>query len=152
MWKKKSEGLAMQLDFVLALVVITILTAIVLVGVKSFLDNQRIVKARADCAQIGAAISQYHMEIGELPKDMNDVKNKLTKTNGQYGPWLTRNPNDGRQWADGWNKSFVYKVSANGGGSDARSFVIYSLGVNKKDDGSNASTGIAEGDIGFWGK
>ena len=150
---KKFKGLAMQIDLVMAIVVLTILTAIILVGVKSFLDNQRIARARADCAQIGAAISQYHMEISELPANMSDVKKKLTKVNGQYGPWLTKNPNDSNQWVDGWNNSYVYGVSTNGGeGSDARSFVIYSLGVNKKDDGSNASTGIAEGDIGFWGK
>ena len=143
----------MQIDFVLAIVVLTILTAIILVGVKSFLDNQRIAKARADCAQIGAAISQYHMEIGELPANMAEVKNKLTKVNGQYGPWLTRNPNDDNQWVDGWNKSYVYGVSTNGStGGDVRSFVIYSLSANKKDDGSNATKGIAEGDIGFWGK
>ena len=150
---KKVQGLAMQIDFVLAIVVLTILTAIILVGVKSFLDNQRIAKARADCAQIGAAISQYHMEIGELPANITEVKNKLTKVTGQYGPYLTKNPNDNKQWVDGWNQSYVYKTSNNGAtGSDARSFVIYSLGENKKDDGSNASTGIANGDIGFWGK
>ena len=144
---KKVQGLAMQVDFILAIVTLTILTAIVLIGAKSFLDNQRSAKARSDCALIGAAISQYHMEIGKLPADFNEVKNKLTKVTGQYGPYLTKNPNDSKQWVDGW------KVSNNGAsGSDARSFVIYSLGENKKDDGSNASTGIANGDIGFWGK
>lgn len=149
---KKFSGLALQMDFILAFVVMIILLAIVMLGAKSFLDNNRIAKARADCAQIGAAISQYHMEIGELPASMDEVKNKLTKVNGQYGPWLTKNPNDNNQWVDGWNKNYIYKTSSNGGGSDARSFVIYSLGANKKDDGSNASTGIAEGDVGFWGK
>ena len=65
----------------------------------------------------------------------------------------SKNPNDSKQWVDGWNNSYVYKVSNNGAtGSDARSFVIYSFGANKKDDGSNASTGIANGDVGFWGK
>ena len=150
---KKVQGLALQVDFILAIVTITILTAIAMVGAKSFLDNNRAAKARSECALIGSAISQYHMEIGELPANFTEVKNKLTKVNGQYGPWLTKNPNDDKQWVDGWNKSYVYKVSNNGGsGSDARSFVIYSLGANKKDDGSNASTGIANGDIGFWGK
>ena len=150
---KKVQGLALQIDFILAIVTLTILTAIVLIGAKSFLDNQRSAKARSDCALIGAAISQYHMEIGELPANFTEVKNNLTKVTGQYGPYLTKNPNDSKQWVDGWNNSYVYKVSNNGAsGSDARSFVIYSLGENKKDDGSNASTGIANGDIGFWGK
>ena len=149
MRKKKYLGLALQIDLVLMLIAVFIICAIVLVGAKSFLDNQRIAKARADCAQMGTAISQYRMEIGKLPASMNEVKTNLTKTNGQYGAWLTKT-----DWKDAWGNDYVYKVSSNGSstGTDARSFVIYSLGANQKDDGSNADSGISQGDIGFWGK
>ena len=146
---KKKAGLAFQVDLVVMLVAVFIMSAIVLIGAKSFIDNQRSAKARAECAHIGTAISQYHMEIGSLPANMNEVKTKLTVVNGQYGPWLTQS-----DWSDPWNNEYVYKTSSNGSatGSDARSFVIYSLGADKKDSGSNANEGIANGDIGFWGK
>lgn len=149
---RKKQGLALTWDILIYIICILILVSIVLSGAYYFIQGSRIAKTRAETAQISSAISQYHMEIGSLPENLEAVRNDLTSANGQYGPWVLRT-NNANSWRDAWNRSYIYKVSnaGNGDAPDYRSFIFYSPGPNGTDE-SNVNTGISGDDIGFWGK
>lgn len=100
----------------------------------SVIDMGKEARASGDTAALGAAISEYNVEIGTYPATLTD----LTKKNEQYGPWMNQIAKDP------WGNAYVYVKNADG-------FVVYSYGSNKVDDGSRVNK-IAQGDIGFTGK
>lgn len=99
-------------------------------------DGDREAKAYADTAVIGAAVSQYHYEIGHFPSNLQVLLNKES----DFGPWVTEIP------LDPWKHSYQYKFS-----ESSERFSVYSYGSDGTDSGSSA-TKIANGDIGYTGK
>lgn len=91
-------------------------------------------QAASIAAMLGGCISEYEMEIGTYPEALTD----LTKAHGQYKAMLKSIPEDP------WGNAYIYKKSDDG-------FAVYSLGSDKVDNGSSIS-GIAKGDIGYFGK
>lgn len=86
-------------------------------------------------AVLGGRISEYRMQIGEYPNTLDD----LTKTIGQYGPWVKKIDKDS------WGNDFVYIHDETDG------YAIFSLGKDGVNTGSSLS-GIALGNIGYVGK
>ncbi|MBP2629484.1 MAG: type secretion system protein [Firmicutes bacterium] len=132
---KRKKGLAFQLDVVAGIIVILILTAVVVSNALPFTTKSRISRAEADTTALGGYVSEYKFETGSYP----DTLTSLTQTKGQYGPWISKVPEDP------WGNVYHYKKT------DAK-FVVYSLGPDKSESGSSAENGIAAGDIGFAGR
>ncbi|KHM52314.1 hypothetical protein NZ47_05550 [Anaerovibrio lipolyticus] len=104
-------------------------------AINAYLEHSRNEDARAGAGSIGAAISQYHFEIGSFPDNLSD----LTEENGQYGPWILNLPKD--PWANGADFQYLH---------DDKKFAIFSVG---KDKGASSSlTEISSDDVGFVGK
>lgn len=133
--KLKKRGFALSLDAAMAIFVILIFFSAVGLKNLNILDTGRISKAQADTAALGGYVSEYKMEIGSYP----DSIAMLTQTNGQYGPWITKLP------MDPWGNSYQYKKT------DSK-FIIYSFGADQTDSGSSVENGVANNDIGFWGR
>lgn len=131
----RKKGMALSLDAVAGILVILILTSTVCIKGPSILNAGRTSRAQSDTASLGGYISEYKMEIGSYPDSLAALK----QANGQYEPWITTLP------TDPWGNSYQYKKTDN-------KFVVYSLGPDGTDSGSSAENGIANNDIGFFGK
>ena len=119
-------------QMVLGVLMLVILMAACVVNSPSFLSLGRHDKALNDAASLSSMISQYEMEVGSYPSSLSD----LTKTKGQYGPWIKELPQDPYK-KDG---TYQYQFQPNG-------FVVFSVG----EDGASSSSvnGINGDDIGF---
>lgn len=113
-----------------------ILLGAALIYVPSLIGSAKEERVLSETATLGSLISQYKMEIGEYPDSLSD----LTKTKGQYGPWLTEVP------MDKMNKGKSYQYLH----SDTQ-FIVFGIGENGTAE-SNLSKGITGDDIGFAGR
>ena len=92
-------------------------------------------QALAGASSIGAALSQYHFEIGTYPDNLSD----LTTTKEQYGPWLISLPTD--PWAEGADYQYFH---------NDRCYAVFSVG---RDGGINSTIEqIGTNDLGYIGK
>ena len=121
-------------ELVIVLVVSLVLLLSIVIKGSEMLNESRISTATATTASLGALISEYYMENGYYP----DSLNKLTKKEGDYGPWIKTVP------SDPWSHSYFYQYNDVG-------FVIFSGGKDGRSHGSTVS-GLTNGDIGFVGK
>lgn len=87
--------------------VLVVMCAVVALSAGAFvagghiLDSGRYHTAKSDAAAISMAITQYKFETGSYPTSISD----LTKSVGQYGPWLAdKNIKD--PWGRDYNYSF----------------------------------------------
>ena len=122
-------------ETVLAILMVILFLTVAFPNVISFVDTGKSNKARADTAVLSGLIAQYHLEVGEYPGNLN----ALTKTVGQYGPWLNESLKD--PWTNG---EYYYILGLN-------KFIVYSGGPDKSSN-SNLTNGITGDDIGFVGK
>lgn len=65
------------------------------------LDSGRYHTAKSDAASISMAVTQYKFETGSYPTSISD----LTKTVGQYGPWLAD-----KNIKDPWGRDYNFSV------------------------------------------
>lgn len=86
-------------------------------------------------AVLGGRIGEYRMQIGEYPNSLDD----LTKSIGQYGPWIKKVDKDS------WGNDFVYLHD------ETEGYAIFSLGKEGFNTGSSLE-GVAIGNIGYVGK
>lgn len=134
MWGKCKRRGWVLLEIIIVVVMGLALLSITAIKGVEFLDSGREARAYSEVAAIGVAISEYNVELGVYPENINN----LTMKNGQYGPWLKKIE------SDPWGNAYIYVKSEDG-------FAVYSCGKNQVDDGSNINL-IANGDIGFIGK
>lgn len=134
MKKFKCKGFIIQSAMVGILLYI-LLCAIGVVNAPVLFDSGKSDKALSDTATLGGLVSEYDLEIGSYPNSLTD----LTKTQGQYGPWIKEVPQDPFIHQD-------YKYSFNDKG-----FIVFSVGKDKVVS-SDIATGISGDDIGFVGR
>lgn len=103
----------------------------------AILDHGRYNKAKTDTAAISTAVSQYKFEHDAFPGDLD----KLTKKDGQYGPYLSSDI-----LKDPWNNDYHYSVNTSTG-----RFAVWSNGRNKVNDTGTFNNSISGDDIGIMG-
>ncbi|MGM9580646.1 MAG: type II secretion system protein GspG [Anaerovibrio sp.] len=115
-----------------AVLLVVILSTVVIVAGSTYINAGKRSTAAADTAALGGYISQYRMEVGTYPGKLDD----LTKTQGQYGPWIREVPNDP------FGISYQYISNENKG------FVVFSVGQDGQSS-SSIDSGICGDDIGY---
>lgn len=131
MKRYKAHGFILS-QLVIAVLIIVILAAVAIVGGSSYINAGKRSTAAADTAALGGYIGQYHLEIGSYPAKLED----LTKTQGQYGPWIREVPSD--------PFGNAYQYSSN----EQKGFVIFSVGQDGHAS-SSIDSGICGDDIGY---
>lgn len=129
---KAGFPLAEVFGYVAFILVVVLVGAASINGYHTYSTNQ---EALSGASSIGAALSQYHFEVGSYPDNLSD----LTSKNGQYGPWLISLPTD--PWANGANYQYLHNDSQ---------FAVFSVG---RDGGVNSTIQrIGTNDLGYIGK
>lgn len=135
----KKRGFSL-VEIALIILVILIVMSLGIYAWKESVEAAKASRAKSEISVMASAISQYRYELGHFPASINVLADK----DGQYGPWITKEMADS---PDPWQNKYLY-VKAN----DNSSYIIYSFGPDKKDNGSNLTNGIMDGDIGFKGR
>lgn len=130
MMKYKRAGFIFS-EMVMAILLIIVLSAATLLAAHSYIDAGKRSAAAADTATLGGYISQYKMEVGSYPEKLED----LTKTKGQYGPWVREIPQDP------YGNDYYYVKD------DKKGFVVFSGGKDGRS--SSGINGISGDDIGY---
>lgn len=131
----KKSGFTL-VECVIALGILLALTAAVLPVGNNYFSLGRNSAAKSGIANIAAAISQYHFEMGELPANLKD----LTTAHEQYGPYLNE---DGLK--DPWDQNYNYATSD-------RTFAVWSNGPDKKNNsGGGVPISFQGDDVGVIG-
>lgn len=124
------------LEMSLCIVAVMIMMAAAMYFIPDLISTSREERAVAETTAIGGLISQYRMEVGEYPSKLED----LTKSKGQYGPWIYKIPKDM------YNKGGAYNYLHND-----EKFIVFSSGKNGAADSSLAN-GISGDDVGVVGR
>ena len=105
------------------------------------MDIGRRAQAENETAAIGAALSEYNVEIsGDGVTDVYPATlHALTQAQGQYGPWRKSIP------LDPWGTPYQYEARQGIG------FIVYSTGPDRTSS-SSITGGLGGDDIGFIGK
>lgn len=121
-------------EYMMVIVLSVILLGAAVYKAPSILNGSKSSNAHSTLAVFGAAISEYKVEIGSYPDNLND----LTVKTYNYGPWVKK------IIKDPWGNEYQYIHDDDG-------YAVFSFGSDNKNSGSTINK-IAVGDIGFIGK
>ncbi len=146
--RTKTNGLAFTLEFAVYCLCIIIFLSLAAYFMSSPTLRAKQSQARSDVAVLGAAVSQYHYEVGSYPGTLNDLLEKKTVDDITYGPWITGAMVDGSSVKkDPWNRAYVYEKLSNDAG-----FIIYCPAGKDKSGSYSESQGFSKDTIGVRGK
>jgi general secretion pathway protein G len=117
----------------LVVVIIGILAGVVLPRLVGSREKAAEQAARAQIGVFETAIDLYHLEVNQLPDDLNDLVNDPGEDNWN-GPYLRKRTLP----KDPWGNQYVYKAE----GTRGIDYDVYSLGPDEVDG--------TEDDIGNW--
>ncbi|MCX7817891.1 MAG: type II secretion system major pseudopilin GspG [Kiritimatiellae bacterium] len=128
--RRRKSGFTL-IEILLVVVIIGILAGIALPKLSGHTRRAEITRARAEIENIGTALAQYEMDMGEFPRSLQELVTS-PGSDRWNGPYLTKGlPNDP------WRRPYVYVYP---GQRNPRSYDLYSLGpdgVESADDIGN---------------
>lgn len=152
----KLLGLSLALEAAVVTVSLMVLISGGLLGVRNYIIDAKINRAKSDTASLTLAVARYAYDMGVanpdakpgdcLPASLSTLTSRDSSTGN--GPWLVGNAmkKSGTTFLDPWNNEYVY---SKGSGNDGR-FAVYSKGPD-----SNGSVGldgkVSKKGVGFSG-
>ncbi len=128
---RRHKGGFTLIEILLVVVIIGILAGIALPKLSGHTRRAEITRARAEIENIGTALAQYEMDLGEFPRSLQELVTS-PGSDRWNGPYLQKGlPNDP------WKRPYVYVYP---GQRNPRSYDLYSLGpdgVESADDIGN---------------
>lgn len=128
---RRHKGGFTLIEILLVVVIIGILAGIALPKLSGHTRRAEITRARAEIENIGTALAQYEMDMGEFPRSLQELVTS-PGSDRWNGPYLQKGvPNDP------WRRPYVYVYP---GQRNPRSYDLYSLGpdgVESADDIGN---------------
>ncbi len=128
---RRHKGGFTLIEILLVVVIIGILAGIALPKLSGHTRRAEITRARAEIENIGTALAQYEMDMGEFPRSLQELVTS-PGSDRWNGPYLPKGvPNDP------WRRPYVYVFP---GQRNPRSYDLYSLGpdgVESADDIGN---------------
>lgn len=122
------------IEILLVVVIIGILAGIALPKLSGHTRKAEITKARAEIENIGTALSQFELDMGEFPKSIRELV--ASPGNDRWnGPYLTKG-----MPSDPWKRAYVYACP---GQHNPKTYDLMSLGpdgVESSDDLVNWQT------------
>ncbi len=119
----KMRGAALQLDAVIFLIVVAILSAMGVMYFSDYTDKAKVARCEAELSTLAAAINQYAYEMHESPGNDFEKLSKVGKYPNdehgiEFGPWIHTNTP-----LDPWNEPYVLIIN-----TDKKGYVVYSKG------------------------
>lgn len=131
--QRRQSGFTL-IEILLVVVIIGILAGIALPKLSGHTRRAEITRARAEIENIGTALAQFEMDMGEFPKSLQELV-ASPGSDRWNGPYLPKGVP-----VDPWKRPYVY---ANPGRHNTRSYDLSSLGpdgVESADDIVNWAT------------
>ena len=125
------------IEILLVVVIIGILAGIALPKLSGHTRRAEIAKTRAEIENIGTALSQFELDLGEFPKSLQELVTS-PGSDRWNGPYLTKG-----MPMDPWKRSYVYACP---GQHNPKTYDLSSLGpdgVESSDDIVNWQTDAA---------
>ena len=168
-------------DAALGVLFLVIAIAATLIYAPTFLNLASENQAKADTAAIAKAISEFEMDVGRYPLNLNELTDCSVVSNSgapsgwnykdrcnQYGPFLKELPKDPFNVSGKTHGDYKYRAEPRGGAlvnkdgvtvttNMNKGFIVYSIGINGKDENTgtsitgNKTKNLSGDDIGFIG-
>lgn len=123
-------------EMLLVVTIIGILAALVIPRIVGVGDKSRITAAGADInGGIKAALGRYEVDVGQYPRNLQDLIKQPSNGKRWAGPYLDQLPNDP------WSNPYIYVYP---GKHSQGSYDLYSMGPDEKEG--------TEDDIVSWAK
>ena len=137
--KRVSISLFTLIELVTVIAIILILSGIAIPVYSKITNNAKKTKAIAEIQNFDTVISQFQMDMGRLPRTLNELVVNPGAGKKWNGPYLKRKTIQ----KDPWQNPYVYQTPSKNGGSGTYDIICYGS------DGVPGGTGSAK-DITNW--
>ena len=119
--KDISMNLFTLIELVTVIAIILILTGIAIPTYSVITNNAKKTKATAEIQNFETAIAAFQMDIGRLPKSLNDLVVNPGGGDKWQGPYLKRK----KIQKDPWQNAYVYQTPSKDGGAGSYDIISY---------------------------
>jgi general secretion pathway protein G len=135
--RRREEGFTL-VELMVVIVIVGLLATIVAINVIPAGDKGRVVKAKADIAQIEGGLEQFRLQFSRYPSTTEGLAALTTAPSGidaaqyQRGGYIKKLPQDP------WGRPYQYSSPGTHGEAD-----VWSLGADGKDGGEGVDADVA---------
>ena len=137
--KKNVISMFTLIELVTVIAIILILSGIAIPTYSVIRNNAKKTKATAEIQNFATAISAFQMDMGRLPKSLNELVTNPGSGKKWQGPYIQRK----KIQKDPWQNPYIYQTPSKNGGAGSYDIICYGS------DGSPGGTGSAK-DIDNW--